>query len=50
MTAQRLYAIWRDIANHTFNGSNLAPWEQLGAKHKRAWEEFAERLNNIDFS
>jgi hypothetical protein len=50
MTARRLYEIWRQIANHTFTGSHLAPWDSLGAKHKKAWEEYAERLQAIDWA
>jgi hypothetical protein len=49
LTGERLYAIWRNIANHTFALSRLAPWESIGAKHKRAWCEFADRLNEIDW-
>ena len=49
LTGERLYRIWRHIANHTFTGSNLAPWESIGSKHKKAWEEFATRLREVEW-
>jgi hypothetical protein len=49
LTGERLYTLWRHISNHTFSKSNLAPWRDIGEKHKRAWNEFAARLREVEW-